>query len=247
MTRTRVRVRATAAAMLGALVMMAAPACAQSAEIEALRREIADLREDLASLRASIGRPRTMISVNDGPTKGNQDAVVALIEFSDYECPFCLRHTRETMPLIEKNYIQTGRVLYGFRDYPIDALHPQAIRAHEATRCAGDQGKFWEMHTGMFGPAAQHTPEALEAKAAQVGLDMHTYRTCMASGKHTGAIREGVATIESYGATGTPAFFIGIIDKATGQIKLTRAITGALPYTQFAQALEAALAQAQKR
>ncbi|MGE3344695.1 MAG: DsbA family protein [Vicinamibacterales bacterium] len=231
------------------LAVAAVPACAQSSssEVEALRREVADLRDDLASLRASLGRPRPLISINDGPVKGNPDALVALIEMSDYECPFCLRHTRETMPLIDKNYIQTGRVLYSFRDYPIDQLHPRAIRAHEAVRCAGDQGKYWEMHNGMFGPSSTHTPEALEAKATQVGLDLNAYRTCMASGTHTAAIREGISKIEGYGATGTPAFFIGIIDKATGQVKLTRAITGALPFAQFAQALETALAQAQKR
>ncbi len=235
------------AGALAALVLVAAPACAQSSEVEALRREIADLREDLASLRASLGRPRPIISLGDGPTKGNPDALVALIEYSDYECPFCLRHSRETMPLIEKSYIQTGRVIYGFRDYPIDSLHPQAIRAHEAVRCGGDQGKYWEMHTGMFGQPSAHTPEALEAKAAQAGLDLETFRACMASGKHTTAIRQSVAEIEGFGANGTPAFFIGIVDRATGQVKITRAITGALPYAQFAQALEAALSQAQQK
>lgn len=229
-----------------ALTLVATPACAQSSEIEALRKEIADLREDLASLRASLGRARPVIDLTQGHQRGNEDAVVALIEFSDYECPFCIRHSRETMPLIEKNYIATGKILYGFRDFPIDQLHPQAIRAHEAVQCAGDQNKYWEMHSRMFGQPAQHTPEALEAAASQIGLDLAAYRTCVSSGTHTGAIRASVSQAESFGANGTPAFFIGIIDRTNNTVRITRAISGAVPFAQFAQALEGALAQARK-
>lgn len=230
--------------MLACLVLVATPACAQSSEIEALRREIADLREDLASLRTTLGRARPIIDLTKGHQKGNAEARVALIEFSDYECPFCIRHSRETMPLIEKNYIATGRILYGFRDFPIDQLHPQAIRAHEAVQCAGDQDKYWEMHGRMFGQPAQHTPEALEAVAAQVGLDLGAFRACVAASTHTAAIRQSVAQAESFGANGTPAFFIGLIDPTTNTLRITRAISGALPFAQFAQAIEAALAQA---
>jgi protein-disulfide isomerase len=229
------------------LMLVTAPACAQSSEIEALRREIADLREDLASLRSSLGRSRAIITLDSGHQKGNPEALIALIEFSDYQCPFCARHTRETMPLIEKDFIATGRVLYGFRDFPIDQLHPQAIRAHEATQCAGDQKKYWEMHGRMFGDPSQHTPEGLEGAATAIGLDLNAFRACVAAGTHTAAIRENVALAESFGANGTPAFFIGIIDKATNSVRVTRAITGAVPYAQFAQTLEAALAQAQKQ
>lgn len=232
---------------LFALVLVATPACAQSSEIAALKKEIADLREDLASLRASLGRARPIIDLKLGHQKGNEDATVALIEFSDYECPFCIRHSRETMPLIEKNYIATGKVLYGFRDFPIDQLHPQAIRAHEAAQCAGDQNKYWEMHSRMFAPPAQHTPELLEAAASQAGVELGAYKACLSSGKHTAAIRESVALAESFGANGTPAFFIGIIDRTTNTVKITRAISGAVPFAQFAQALEGALAQAKKQ
>ena len=229
------------------LTVVATPACAQSssAELEALRKEVAELREDLASLRATLDRPRPIVKLDEGYRKGNADALVALVEFSDYECPFCIRHSRETMPMIDKNYIQTGKILYTFRDFPIDQLHPQAIRAHEAARCAGDQGKFWEMHGQMFGSPQQHTPEALEATAASVGVDLQKYRACIAAGTHTESIRANASIAEGFGANGTPAFFIGLVDKETNQIKITRAITGAVPFPQFAQALEAALAQAQ--
>ena len=232
---------------LAGLMVMAAPACAQSSEVEALRREIADLREDLASLRASLGRARPVIDLTVGHHKGSDEARVALIEYSDYECPFCIRHSRETMPLIEKNYIATGKILYGFRDFPIDQLHPQAIRAHEAAQCAGEQGKYWEMHARSFGQPSQHTPEALERTATEVGLNIGEFRSCLASGKFTPAIRASVDQANSFGANGTPAFFIGIIDPETKQVRITRAISGAVPFAQFAQALEAAIAQANKQ
>lgn len=229
-----------------ALTLVATPACAQSSEIAALKKEIADLREDLASLRSSIGRARPVIDLTKGHQRGNEEATVALVEFSDYECPFCIRHSRETMPLIEQNYIATGKILYGFRDFPIAQLHPQAIRAHEAAKCAGDQQRYWEMHSLMFAQPAQHTPELLEAAASQAGVDVGAFRTCVGSGKHTAAIRDSVSLAESFGANGTPAFFIGIIDRTNNTVRVTRAISGAVPFAQFAQALEGALAQAKK-
>ncbi len=231
-------------AALAALGLMAAPACAQTSEVEALRRELAAVKEDLANLRATLGRPRPEVDLTGAPHKGNPDALVALVEFSDYECPFCIRHFRETMPMIEKNYIATGKILYAFRDFPIDVLHPQAVKAHEAAQCGLEQGKFWEMHNTLFGAPAQHSVEGLEATATQAGVNLAPFRECIASGRTTAGIRKTADLAASFGANGTPAFFIGVFDKATNQVKVTRAISGAIPFAQFAQALEAALAQA---
>ena len=235
------------AAALAAIVLVASPACAQTSEIEALRRELASVKDDLANLRAALGRPRPFIELTGAPQKGNPDAQVALVEFSDYECPFCIRHFRETMPLIEKNYIATGKILYAFRDFPIDALHPQAVKAHEAARCSAEQDKFWPMHVTLFGAPAQHSVEGLEATATQAGLDLAKFRECVASGKTTAGIRKTADLASSFGANGTPAFFIGVIDKATNVVTVTRALSGAMPFTQFAQALEAAIAASKSK
>ena len=235
----------TTTAALAVLVFIAAPACAQTSEIEALRRELAAVKEDLANLRATLGRPRPIVELAGAPQKGNADAQVALIEYSDYECPFCIRHFRETMPLIEKNYIATGKILYVFRDYPIDQLHPQAVKAHEAARCGAEQDKYWPMHTTLFGAPAQHSVEGLEAIAARAGLDMTRFRECIASGRTTAGIRKTADAAASFGAQGTPAFFMGVIDKATNTVKVTRELSGAQPCTQLPQALEAVIAQAQ--
>ena len=235
------------AAALAALVLVAAPACGQTSEIEALRRELAAVKEDLANLRATLGRPRPLVELTGAPQKGNPDAQVALVEFSDYECPFCIRHFRETMPLIEKNYISTGKILYVFRDYPIDQLHPQAVKAHEAARCGAEQDKYWPMHTTLFGAPAQHSVEGLEATAQKAGLDLSKFRECIASGRTTPAIRATAEAATAFGANGTPAFFIGVIDKANNTVKITRALSGAMPFTQFAQAIEAVIAAAKEK
>ena len=238
-----VKTTITAAALV-VLGLAVVPACAQTSEIEALRREIAALKEDLANLRETLGRPRPIVALDGAPRKGNADSQVVLLEYSDYECPFCIRHFRETMPLIEKNYIATGKILYVFRDYPIDQLHPQAVKAHEAAQCGAEQDKYWPMHTALFGVPAQHSPEGLEATATKVGLDLTKFRECIASGRTTAGIRKTAQDATSFGAQGTPAFFIGLLDKETNSVRVTRALSGALPFAQFAQAIEAAIEQA---
>ena len=127
-------------------------------------RDLASLQDSYRQLAVQVtqGRPGgagpvgQMIDVSKLPARGGDHAVVTLIEFSDYECPFCIRHVQQTMPQLEQNYIQPGKIRYVFKDFPIDANHPQAIRAHEAAHCALEQNKFWELHTRLFSPPA-HT------------------------------------------------------------------------------------------
>ena len=99
-----------------------------------------------------------------------------MVEVSDYHCPFCRRHTLTTQPQIDAEYINTGKLRYVFIDYPIDQLHPDAFKAHEAANCAGEQGKYWEMHAKLFESpptrdGAQLVPQ-LVAQAQAVGLDV---------------------------------------------------------------------------
>ncbi len=229
---------------IAALVLLMAPACGQQSEIDSLKSELASVKEDLASLRVTLGRPRPIVDLSGVPQMGNPDGQVALVEFSDYECPFCRRHFRETMPLIESNYISTGKILYAFRDFPIDELHPQAIKAHEAARCGLEQGKFWAMHNTLFGPPEQHSVEGLEATAMRAGLNMDLFGACIASGRTTADIRITANLAARFGANGTPAFFVGLFNKSTNEVTVTQALSGALPFETFAQVLDAAIARA---
>ena len=178
------------------------------------------------------------IDLTGVPTLGPPEARVVLVEFSDYECPYCIRHFNQTMPKITANYIRTGKIRYAFRDWPVDQLHPQAIRAHEAAHCAGEQKRYWDMHPRMFGPSGSHTPDRLLAVAREVGLDMAAYEACVASGRATPEIRATSDMAQEFGATGTPAFFIGVSNKGTQNVTLVHALSGAQDYGVFAKAID---------
>lgn len=210
-----------------------------------VQNDMRDLREsqrmmaaDLAELRGSA-----MLDVSDAPARGREDAIVTIVEFSDYECPFCVKYTREILPQVDAAYVATGRVRYVFRDFPIDQLHPEAIRAHEASRCADEQGRFWDLHYRLFSAPGTHTDELLEAAARDAGVSVPEWRACLDSGRTRPIIERSVATAAGLGATGTPTFFIGLRDPATGQVRIVRGITGAQPFEVFQQTLDAILSQ----
>lgn len=208
-------------------------------EIDALRESQRLLTADVASMRRT-----PIIDVSGAPAKGAEDAVVTLVEYSDYECPFCIAHFQRTMPEIEEKLVKTGRVRYVFRDLPIDDNHPEAIRAHEASRCAAEQNRFWEMHTRLFSAPGTHSAEALAKVATDAGLDAALYQRCMASGRATADIRRVSQEALSMGANGTPAFFFGLRDPATNQVRVLRAVSGAQPFSVFEQTL--ALVESQR-
>jgi protein-disulfide isomerase len=210
-------------------------------QTELLRSSLRELQTEVAALRRT-----PILDVSGAPTLGGDDAVVTLIEFSDYECPFCVRHFQETWPQLKADYVDTGKIRYVFKDFPVDQLHPEAIRAHEAAHCAREQNRFWELHGRLFGKAGTHTPELLEQRAGEVGLDLGVFRACVESGKYTEPVRASVAQATELGATGTPAFFLGVRDPATGQVRLLQAISGAQPYSTFAKALDGLIAKTQE-
>jgi protein-disulfide isomerase len=208
-------------------------------------RQIASLRQDVAALKAQVARSgtgATFVDVRNAPALGPESAVVTLVEFSDYECPYCIRHFTQTMPQIEADYIRSGKIRYVFRDFPIDENHPQAIRAHEASRCALEQQKFWDLHVRLFSKPGTHTADQIDARAAEAGVDLTALHACLASGRTTAGIRNSAAVAVKLGADGTPAFFIGLRDLRTEQVRVTRTLSGAQPYPVFQQALDATLA-----
>src|SRR5438874_4471464 len=116
------------------------------------------------------------------------------------------------MPQLEKDYIKTGKVKYVLRDFPIEAIHKQAFKAAEAARCAGEQGKFWEMHDAIFNNQRALDPAGLTEQAKTVGLDMAKFQPCLEEGKHAAAIRKDLADANQYGVRGTPHFLLGLTD-----------------------------------
>src|SRR6266404_441152 len=147
-------------------------------------------------------------SVADAPTLGNADAPVTLVEFSDYQCPFCQRFFATTLSALKKHYVDTGKVRYVFRDFPLDQIHPQARKAAEAAHCAGDQGKYWEVHDLLFQNQRALAPSELSEHARNLGLDAAAFDACLGSHKQAARVSKGHTDGMAAGVQGTPGFVV---------------------------------------
>jgi protein-disulfide isomerase len=179
-----------------------------------------------------------VVSVKDAAVYGKADAKVTIVEFSDYQCPFCARYSRETFPQIDREYVQTGKVKYVFRDFPIESIHPQAFKAHEAVHCAAEQGKRREMHERLFANQQAMGPADLAAHAQTLGLDRAAFEKCLGSGLHSAMIRRHLEEGQDAGVNGTPTFFLGLTDAKASSVKAVRRIVGAQPYSAFKATIE---------
>ena len=227
-------------------------------EFEELKSEVGALREGLKAQtdllrqllermgagREGRGAPfkETPVAVDDGAVYGRSDAKVTIVEFSDYQCPFCARYSRDTFPQIEREYIQTGRVRYVFRDYPIESSHPQAFKAHEAVHCASDQGKRLEMHKKVFASQRAIGVTELTGYAAELGMDRAKFERCLAQGTYAAKVRNGMRAGEKAGVRGTPTFFVGLTAPNSSEVKAVRRLVGAQPYSAFKTAIDELLA-----
>jgi protein-disulfide isomerase len=179
------------------------------------------------------------VLVTGAPSLGDPAARVAIIEFGDYQCPFCGQHANQVMPQILRDYVNAGKVRYFFRDTPIESLHPQALKASEAALCSGDQGKYWEMHDRLFKNQQVLAETDLVGHAGELKLDVPKFKECLSSGRYTNQIRDGVQEVMKFGVRGTPSFFVGMLVPST---KAPIRLVGAKPYSAFQQALDELLA-----
>lgn len=168
---------------------------------------------------------------DDDPFLGNPDAPVVMVEFSDFQCPFCARFWSQTLPEIKEKYIKTGKVRFVYRDFPISSIHSNAQKASEAGECADEQGKFWEYHDLIFSRQAQMSVANYKRWAAELKLDTARFNACLDSGTYADEVAKDFADGQAAGVSGTPTFFIN------GQ-----RLVGALPFEQFKTMLDAALA-----
>lgn len=166
--------------------------------------------------------------------KGDADAPVTIIEWSDFECPFCGRFYTQTLGQLESEYIDTGKVKLVFRDFPL-SFHPQAMPASQAAECAGAQGMFWEMHDRIFDNQAGLSSGVYSTWAAEFGLDVDAFETCMADPAVTAEINADMADGQKATITGTPGFLV--INEDGEALK----ISGAQPFSAFQTAIEAQL------
>ena len=234
----------------------------QSNEQEEMRREIRELKQGQEAIQRELqeikrlllakeaagpnhpARPEN-ISIGGRPFRGSQNARVVLVEFSDYQCPFCGRFFHDTLPQVDKEYIGAGKIKYVFNNLPLEQLHSSAFRAAQAGECASDQGKFWQLHDRLFANPAALGPGDLALQAKAAGLDVTQFNQCLESGKTSAAVRNGIEVAESIGIQATPTFVVGLVDTKnpdSNNIKIVGVISGAHPYPVFKAAIDKALA-----
>jgi protein-disulfide isomerase len=234
-------------------------------EIAALKRQVQELREQQAQMQRELtaiknflqsllqpqnpGAPDmpgivgASIPTANEPAMGSAAAKVTIMEISDYQCPFCKRQTQQTFPKLVEEYVKTGKVQFMFVDYPIAQLHPTAARSHEAAICAGEQGKYWEMHVSLFTQPIAKDDAALIGQAKDVGLDTGAFQACLSSGKHAASIQASVSRMEQLGISGTPMMVIGLTPAPGQPLKVLKYVYGAQPYSAFKEAIDAVLQQ----
>jgi protein-disulfide isomerase len=166
---------------------------------------------------------RVPVAINDSPVRGNPTAAVTIVEFSDFQCPFCVR-ARPAVARVREVY--GDKVRWVFRHFPLD-FHPLAQKAGEAAACAADQGKFWEMHDRLWQSAGKLQPPELKGHAAALGLDAAVFDACLDSGRHADRLERDQEAGREYGVSGTPAFFVN-----------GRPLVGAQPFEAFQQVID---------
>ena len=170
---------------------------------------------------------------------GRSDAPLTMLEFTDYQCPFCRRFQAETWPLLKKYYIDTGKLRFIVRDLPLQ-FHSAARPAAEAAHCAAEQGKFWEMHHALLTGDDPLADGGIERRAKALGLNTERLHACIKANRYESAIARNIAAADALNIHGTPSFVIGRM--ANGGLE-GQLVGGAQPYDEFDAALKQLLAE----
>ena len=173
------------------------------------------------------------VSADDDPALGKDNAPITVIEFSDFQCPFCSRFRDQTFDQIKTNYIDTGKVKFVYRDFPLSSIHPMAESGAEAAECANEQGKFWEYHDILFSKQDEWTTtgvDTLKGYAKDLSLDTNKFNSCLDDGKYKDEVAKDFQDGVDAGVQGTPSFFIN-----------GKQLSCAQPFTSFQAAIDSEL------
>jgi protein-disulfide isomerase len=207
-------------------------------QADAIVQELREIRKLLESIdkknvaqapRRPAVPPTARVSIKDSASLGADDAPVTVVEFTDYQCPYCLRFVRETFPKLKEQFIDTGKVRWVVRDMPL-GFHQNARKAAQAAHCAGEQDRFWEMRGVLFANARQLEEANLPKYAREVGLDAAAFASCLASERHLAGIDRSSQDAGGVQITGTPTFVIG---KAASDWVEGKRVVGARDYKVF--------------
>jgi protein-disulfide isomerase len=213
-------------------------------DVAGLKTDVAEIKKQLAEIRRLLlqrpaqgrrpGHTLATVGTDGHPALGKPEAPITIVEFSDYECPFCRRFFETTLPALKAQYIDTGTVRYVFRDFPL-TMHRKAPKAAEAAHCAGAQGHYWEMHDALFKNRALGMLQ-LTGHARRLGLDQAAFEACLDGGTYADKVDGNVTDGGAAGVTGTPSFIIGKTG-SNGTIEGTL-IRGTQPLITFSREID---------
>jgi protein-disulfide isomerase len=177
-------------------------------EIQQLQKKVAGLEQKLADAQPKL--VPIPLAGTEKMSLGKQNAALAILEFSDYECPYCAKHYLKVLPKLQERYIDKGVMKYVMKDFPLE-FHAHARKASLSARCAGDQGYYWPMHNAIFDAHGQATDELIDKTIKQLKLDSKAFKQCLENPVQLTAIEKDMALGVRLGVNGTPAFLVGIV------------------------------------
>jgi len=186
--------------------------------------------------RGESATPSVVPNIGDAPILGDPNAPVTIVEYSDFECPFCGRFFDQSLARIKSEYVDTGKARFVYKDFPLNSIHPQAQKAAEAARCVrnqlGDEG-YWAMHDVLFERQQLLGISSFKQWARELGVNGGEFDSCLDTGKYASVVQDDLNEGSTLGVTGTPTFFVNDMR-----------VVGAVPYEQIAAVIEAELASA---
>jgi protein-disulfide isomerase len=226
---------------------------------ELLQKELSEIKK-LLSAQANVAekeKPRSppqqpplpmTMDISKSPTMGNKNAPLVLIEFTDYQCPFCRRHFETVHQQLVKTYVDTGQLKLVLKEFPLQKLHPNAPRAAMAAQCAGSQNSYWPMHDLLFRNQTRVQMADLKSFAVSLGLDSELFMNCMKERLFTSNIIEDFNLGVTAGVKGTPFFFFGRNNKTSpDMITVEQYFYGAKTFEEFKQMIDTLLSTKNKQ
>jgi protein-disulfide isomerase len=200
---------------------------------EAYRAVVAELRKSGPAVAMTLDAPRYTVDIAaDDPVLGAASAPVTIVEFSDFQCPFC-QSVEPTLKRLRETYGDRVRIVW--KDFPLTSIHPQAFKAAEAAQCAREQGKFWEYHDRLFANQQALEPEFLKKYAADTGLDAPKFNSCLDTAKYAERVQAQMGAGSQLGVSSTPTLFVN-----------GRLLSGAQPYETFTAIVDDELTRAKR-
>jgi protein-disulfide isomerase len=199
-----------------------------------------DRRQGPSSRRPEVQIPREPLTIDDAPVLGMRTARIALVLFSDFQCPFCRRFAIEVLPQLKRQYVDSGQLQVAFRHLPLDGIHPRARAAAEAAECAARQDGFWPFHDRLFLNASALEVQNLRGHAETIGLNVAKFDTCL-NGEAVGHVQRDQQIAEALGLGVTPTLMIGVVElRQQSLMRVREVIVGARPLEVVTKSVEVA-------